>query len=262
MAVRKNAARLQMATGDVKKRRPLRLQGATASPLPDFRRGEGQATSVLKRSAFAVARLEIGWNASPASLTSDSVTFWVFLTRSWLRSPALANSDWSGANAGTASKPLKKLLVLVMVSILWWAARTVFRAAVRVLRRTVLARRAVVFCMASAAAAWRLARRALVARAFLAVSALDLAIFAVVSATASITLAGASAAAWASTLVWSAMYNDSSGNVALHKYTLRRSISRGILCAAPFERLTSTARPKQERTWTPHPSSHARDAVS
>src|SRR6185503_3110356 len=38
-----------------------------------FRRGEGQATSVLKRSALAVARLESGWNASPASFTSDSV---------------------------------------------------------------------------------------------------------------------------------------------------------------------------------------------
>src|SRR5436190_17701013 len=116
--------------------------------------------------------------------------------------------------------------------------------------------------MASAAAAWRLARRALVARAILAVCALDLAIFAVVSATASITLAGASAAAWASTLVWSAMCNDSSGNVAVHKYTLRRSISREILCAAPFERLTATAHPKQERSWTRHPTSPVRDAVS
>src|SRR5436305_1791962 len=42
-------------------------------PLPRLRRGEGQATSVLKRSALAEARFESGWNASPASLTSDSV---------------------------------------------------------------------------------------------------------------------------------------------------------------------------------------------
>src|SRR3954454_1617530 len=38
-----------------------------------FRRGEGQATRVLKRSALAEARFESGWNASPASFTSDSV---------------------------------------------------------------------------------------------------------------------------------------------------------------------------------------------
>src|SRR5947199_10845035 len=38
-----------------------------------FRRGEGQATRVLKRSALAEARFDSGWNASPASLTIDSV---------------------------------------------------------------------------------------------------------------------------------------------------------------------------------------------
>src|SRR6266700_2515959 len=38
-----------------------------------LRRGEGQATRVLKRSALAEARFESGWNASPASLTNDSV---------------------------------------------------------------------------------------------------------------------------------------------------------------------------------------------
>ena len=168
--------------------------GATASPLPDFRRGEGQATSVLKRSALAVARFDSGWNASPASLTSDSVsfelsatarsnearanslcscrysvgdfasaseriasaacstpsrclattswpierapsvatrpastiastlararsassslTFWLFLASSWPRSPALANSDWNGANAGMASNAGEEIVGL------------------------------------------------------------------------------------------------------------------------------------------------------
>src|SRR3954467_8018737 len=261
-----------MATAQ--KRRKASLGGATQKNggrsllrerppevVAGLRRGEGQATRVLKRSALAVARLEIGWNASPASLTSDSVsfevsatarsndarakspcscrysvgdfasaseriasaacstpsrlvattswpierapsdatrpastiastlararsassslTFWVFLAMSWLRSPALANSDWNGANDGAASKPAKKFLVLLItVSFLFWAAAAVLRAAVRVLRRVALVRRAAVFGVAFSAAAWRLARRAVVARAFLAVSALDLATFA------------------------------------------------------------------------------------
>src|SRR5215213_9936522 len=48
--------------------------------LPRLRRGEGQATRVLNRSAFAVARFEIGWKASPASLTIDSVSLDVSAT--------------------------------------------------------------------------------------------------------------------------------------------------------------------------------------
>ena len=174
---------------------------------------------MLKRSALAVARFESGWNASPASFTSDSVSFDVSATarsndaranslcscrysvgdlasaseriasaacstpsrlerrrpgrssgrprrrrgrprrspRHWRgrgrraprrpsgcawRGPGCARwrrrtCVWNGANAGTASKPLKKL-VLVTVSILSWAARAAFgavlRAAVRVLR--------------------------------------------------------------------------------------------------------------------------------
>src|SRR4051794_27778757 len=196
------------------------------TPLPRLRRGEGQATRLLIRSALAVARFESGWNASPASLTNDSVsfelsatarsnvarayslcscrysvgdlasaseriasavcstpsrlvattswpierapsdatrlastiastlararsasssaTFWLRLTSSWLRSFASANSDWNGANAGTASKPLKKLL-LVTVSILSWAAAAFLRVAVRTLRAVALVRRAVAF---------------------------------------------------------------------------------------------------------------------
>src|SRR5438477_13148542 len=106
MAVRKNAARLQMATVDLKKRRPLRLQGATASPLPDFRRGEGQATSVLKRSAFAVARLEIGWNASPASFTSDSVSFELSATTrsNEARANSLCSCRYSVGDLASASE--------------------------------------------------------------------------------------------------------------------------------------------------------------
>src|SRR5215217_2340262 len=49
--------------------------------LPRLRRGEGQATRVLNRPAFAVARFEIGWKASPASLTIDSVSLDVLADR-------------------------------------------------------------------------------------------------------------------------------------------------------------------------------------
>src|SRR5579884_3856361 len=230
-----------------------------------FRRGEGQATRVLKRSALAEARFESGWNASPASFTSDSVrrelsatarsnearakslwswrysvgdlasaseriasaacsklsrleltaswpierapsaatrpasttastlararsasssaTFWLRLTSSWPRSLASLNRLWNGANAGTASKPLKKL-VLVTVSILSLAAATVGRAAVRVLRRAAVVRRAAFFWAALAtvfsAAASRFARRAVFARSLRATTAVSLTTFAAV----------------------------------------------------------------------------------
>src|SRR3954451_8927416 len=104
---------------------------------------------------------------------------------------------WKGPKAGTASKPLKKLVVTV--SILFWAVRAAFgaalRAAVRVLRVLRVVRRAERRTAAFSAAASRLMRRAVEARVRLAPWALSFPTFSAVSATAAATLAGASAAA-------------------------------------------------------------------
>src|SRR4051812_10138912 len=74
MARLQNAARRELAAM-AKKNGGRPVMERPPEPLPGLWRGEGQATKVLKRSALADARFEIGWNASPASLTSDSVSF-------------------------------------------------------------------------------------------------------------------------------------------------------------------------------------------
>src|SRR6185369_5058276 len=129
--------------------------------------------------------------------------------------------------------------------ILCLAGRDGLRAAIRFLRRTDLARRATVF----SAAGLRFARRGAEARSTLAVFLLSLAIVSTLSAIASATLAGASATAWASTLVSSVIQHSSDFAAVQHK-RCSAPFQVDILCAASTRRLTATARPKQERPWT------------
>src|SRR6476469_2869640 len=89
----------------------------------------------MARTPSAVTRLAstTASTLARARSASSSATFWLRLAMSWLRSFAWAKIDWNGANAGTASKPLKKLL-LVTVAFLCLVAAAVRRAAGRDLR--------------------------------------------------------------------------------------------------------------------------------
>src|SRR6476659_9268695 len=91
MAICRNAARHGLVSDEKKGGRSLKSD--RLKPLPDFRRGEGQATKELKRSALALARFDSGWNASPASFTNDSVSF--ELSATMRSNEARANSPWS-----------------------------------------------------------------------------------------------------------------------------------------------------------------------
>src|SRR3954452_3142919 len=106
-----------MATAQ--KRRKASLGGATQKNggrsflrerppevVAGLRRGEGQATRVLKRSALAVARFEIGWNASPASFTSDSVRreLWATARSNEARAKSPCSCRYSVGDLASASE--------------------------------------------------------------------------------------------------------------------------------------------------------------
>ena len=212
----RSATWLRRANGS--RRQPARTLAARATTSWPMARAPSAATRPASTTASTFAR---------ARSASSPATFWVFLASSWPRSFASANSVWNGAKAGTASKPLKKLL-LVTVSILFWAAAEVLRAALGFCDGWSCGAQSSVHFFQRPCALRPASRRG--ARTLGDLGAL-LTTVSAVSATASATLAGASAAASPGSGFRLPLIN-SSEFVAVHNMHCGAQFQEPILCAA------------------------------
>src|SRR5512132_758723 len=96
------ARRLDAAHAQKKDGRPGREVGGRLS-LPDQEGERRQATSLLIRSAFSVARVWIGWMASPASFTKVSVRRELSATKRSNCARANSLCSWRNSLADLAS---------------------------------------------------------------------------------------------------------------------------------------------------------------